>query len=330
MLRVLNFSTHEFDRKYLEKHSSGIHQFDFCEENLRLSTAEIAKGYDAITLFTSDDASGQVLEILASLKIRYMALRSAGYDHVDLSRACALGIKVANVPAYSPYAVAEHALTLLMTLNRKILSATEQFQKNDFRLNNLIGFDLHGKTVGVVGTGKIGTVFVRIMVGMGCRVLAYDIHENPILTRLENCEYTNLDHLCKHSDIIALFCPLNEQTRYMFNRDLFRKMKKGVIFINTARGGIVRTSDLIEAIESGQIGAAGLDVYENEKNIYFKDLRNMEIPDPVFEKLRKLPQVLLTAHQAFLTHEALEGIAQTTVKNLTEWEKMGTSENDLT
>jgi D-lactate dehydrogenase len=329
-MRVLNFSTHEFDRKYLERHSSGIHSFDFCEDSLRINTAEWASGYDAITLFTSDDASAPVLEKLTTLGVKYICLRSAGYDHINLSRARELGMRVANVSAYSPYAVAEHALTLLMALNRKILAAAEQFKKNDFRLNNLIGFDVYGKTVGVVGTGKIGSAFVRIMLGMGCKVLAYDIHENSNLTDWENFEYTNLENLCRHSDIIALFCPLNEQTRYMFNRELFSKMKKGVIFINTARGGIVHTQDLMEAIENGQIGAAGLDVYENEKSIYFKDLRYSKIPDPVFERLRNLPQVLLTAHQAFLTHEALEGIAQTTVKNLSDWEKFGKSENDLT
>lgn len=329
-MRVLNFSTHEFDRKYLERHSSGIHHFDFCEDALRVDTAILASGYDAITLFTSDDASATVLDKLTTLGVRYVCLRSAGYDHVNLQRARELNIRVANVPAYSPYSVAEHALTLLMTLNRKILSAAEQFKNNDFRLHGLTGFDIHGKTLGVVGTGKIGSAFVRMMLGMGCKVMAYDIQENPNLKQFENFEYTNLDYLCRNSDIIALFCPLNEQTRYMFNRELFSKMKKGVILINTARGGIINTEDLIEFIESGQIGAAGLDVYENEKNIYFKDLRNKEISDPVFERLRNLPQVLMTAHQAFLTHEALEAIAQTTVKNLTDWEKNGKSENDLT
>jgi D-lactate dehydrogenase len=329
-MRVLNFSTHEFDREYLERYSSGIHLFDFCDDALNLNTVKIASGYDAITLFTSDDASDPVLEKLSTLGVRYICLRSAGYDHVNLTRARELGIRVANVPAYSPYAVAEHALMLLMALNRKILTAADQLKNNDFRLNNLIGFDVHGKTIGVVGTGKIGSAFVHIMLGMGCKVLAYDIQENPILTLLENFEYTTLEHLCRQSDIIALFCPLNAQTRYMFKRELFYKMKRGVILINTARGGIVHTQDLIEAIENGQIGAAGLDVYENEKGIYFKDLRNTKISDPLFERLRNLPQVLLTAHQAFLTHEALEGIARTTVKNLTDWEKLGKSENDLT
>lgn len=329
-MRVLNFSTHEFDRKYLERHSSGIHSFDFCEDSLRINTAEWASGYDAITLFTSDDASAPVLEKLTTLGVKYICLRSAGYDHINLSRARELGMRVANVPAYSPYAVAEHALTLLMALNRKILAAAEQFQKNDFRLNGLIGFDVHGKTVGVVGTGKIGSAFVRIMLGMGCKVLAYDIQENPELKITENFQYTALEKLCEESDIIGVFCPLNEHTRYMFNRGVFSRMKRGVVFINTARGGIVHTSDLIEAIESGIIRAAGLDVYENEKNIYFNDLRGREIADPVFERLRSMPQVLLTAHQAFLTHEALEGIARTTVKNLSEWKKFGKSENDLT
>jgi D-lactate dehydrogenase len=329
-MKVLNFSTHEFDRKYLMNFSAGIHEFDFTEVALRTDTVQQAAGYMAVTLFTSDDASAQVLEKLESLGVRYVCLRSAGYDHVNLSRARELGIRVANVPAYSPYAVAEHALTLLMALNRKIIAAAEQFQKNDFRLNGLIGFDVHGKTVGVVGTGKIGSAFVRIMLGMGCKVLAYDIQENPELKITENFQYTALEKLCEESDIIGVFCPLNEHTRYMFNRGVFSRMKRGVVFINTARGGIVHTSDLIEAIESGIIRAAGLDVYENEKNIYFNDLRGREIADPVFERLRSMPQVLLTAHQAFLTHEALEGIARTTVKNLSEWKKFGKSENDLT
>ncbi|MCX8079821.1 MAG: 2-hydroxyacid dehydrogenase [Bacteroidia bacterium] len=328
-MKVLHYSTHGFDRKFLEIAGTNIHEFYFTEDGLNSETAELAKGFEAITLFTSDDASSEVLKKLAASGIRYICLRSAGFDHVDLNTARELNIRVANVPAYSPHAVAEHALMLLMALNRKIIQATKLFSMNDFRLDTLVGFNVFGKTAGVVGTGKIGSVFVRILLGMGCRVLAYDINPSTEFSGTENFQYTDLDTLCMKSDIISLFCPLNSSTRYLFDKKRFSIMKKGVIFINTARGAIVNTSDLIEAIENGTVGAAGLDVYENEKPLYFKDLRGRIINDPLFEKLRNMPQVLLTAHQAFLTKEALEGIANTTVRNLSEWEKFGKSVNDL-
>lgn len=256
-------------------------------------------------------------------------MRSVGYDHVDLNKAQTLGIKVANIPEYSPYAIAEHAVTLLLALNRKVILANELMKTNDFRLDQLVGFDFQGKTVGIVGTGKIGSAFTKIMHGFGCKLLGYDIAENTDLIAKTNIQYTSLDELCKESDVISICCPLNTETKYMFNKSTFALMKKGVYFINTARGGIVNTVDLIEAIENKTVAAAGLDVYENENGIFFKDLSNKVLIDDLFEKLRSYSNVLITGHQAFLTQEALTSISQITMENLSNWEQFGKSPNDL-
>ena len=270
-----------------------------------------------------------VLEILKQNGVNFIALRSVGYDHVDLNKAQTLGIKVANIPEYSPYAIAEHAVTLLLALNRKVILANELMKTNDFRLDQLVGFDLQGKTVGIVGTGKIGSAFTKIMHGFGCKLLGYDIAENTDLIAKTNIQYTSLDELCKESDVISICCPLNTETKYMFNKSTFALMKKGVYFINTARGGIVNTVDLIEAIENKTVAAAGLDVYENENGIFFKDLSNKVLVDDLFEKLRSYSNVLITGHQAFLTQEALTSISQITMENLSNWEQFGKSPNDL-
>ena len=270
-----------------------------------------------------------VLEILKQNGVNFIALRSVGYDHVDLNKAQTLGIKVANIPEYSPYAIAEHAVTLLLALNRKVILANELMKTYDFRLDQLVGFDLQGKTVGIVGTGKIGSAFTKIMHGFGCKLLGYDIAENTDLIAKTNIQYTSLDELCKESDVISICCPLNTETKYMFNKSTFALMKKGVYFINTARGGIVNTVDLIEAIENKTVAAAGLDVYENENGIFFKDLSNKVLVDDLFEKLRSYSNVLITGHQAFLTQEALTSISQITMENLSNWEQFGKSPNDL-
>ena len=226
---------------------------------------------------------------------------------------------MANVPAYSPYAVAEHTVTLLLALNRKIILGQELMKKNNFSLDQLIGFDLHGKTVGIIGTGKIGAAFATIMKGFGCHLLAYDIQENKELIKATHIKYKSLAEVCKESDIISLHCPLNNETNCLFDKYIFSMMKKGNYFINTARGAIVNTLDLIAALENGTIAAAGLDVYENEKDIFFRNHLNNVIVDNVFDKLRSFPNVLITGHQAFLTYEALKGIAKTTFKNINDW-----------
>ncbi len=328
-MKTLVYSVHGFDRSFIEKAANGNHELHFTESPLNENTSDLAKGFEAVALFTSDNASEKVMAQLHDSGVRFIALRSVGYDHVDLGKAKALGIKVANVPAYSPYAIAEHAVALLLALNRKIMLGQQLMKQNDFRLDKLVGFDLYGKTIGIIGTGKIGASFARIMNGFGCELLAFDVESNDELMQQVNIKYTSLENVCKKADVISVCCPLNEKTKYMFNKTTFSFMKKGVIFINTARGGVVNTIDLMDALDAGIVSGAGLDVYEHEKPIFFFGHSNVRIKDEIFEKLRSYENVLITGHQAFLTNEALAGIADTTIENLTEWEQNGVSKNEL-
>jgi D-lactate dehydrogenase len=328
-MKIFVYNAHRFEKPFLEKASQSKHQLLYSVYPLDINTVNLSKGCDAVLIFTSCDASANVLDKLHQNGVRFIALRCVGYNNVDVEKAKMLGVKVANVPAYSPYSVAEHAVALLLALNRKIVLGQQLMKKNDFSLDQLIGFDLHGKTVGIVGTGKIGSVFAHIMKGFGCRLLAYDVQENKELMSQTNIIYTSLEKLCKESDVISLHCPLNMSTQCLFDKKVFSSMKKGVYFINTARGGIVNTKDLIAAIENGTIAGAGLDVYENEKDIFFRNHLNNVIIDKVFDKLRSFPNVLITGHQAFLTTEALLGIAQTTFSNISNWEANGKCNNDL-
>lgn len=328
-MKTLIYSTHGFDQSFLETITGAEHELLFTTKALSPETAELAKGCEAVALFTGDAAKGETLHALKNVGVRFIALRSVGFDHVDLTLASQLGMRVANVPAYSPNAIAEHAVALLMALNRKLMKAQQLMAENDFRLDELVGFDLYGKTVGLIGTGKIGAAFARIMKGFGCRLLAVDPYPDADLILETSISYVALETLCNESDVIAVHCPLNPETTHLFNRNVFQLMKPGVLFINTARGGIVDTEHLLEALDLGIVAAAGLDVYEFEKPIYFKDLREQSIQDSVFHRLRNHPNVFLTGHQAFLTKEALEGIATTTRDNLSAWEKEGVSPNDL-
>lgn len=328
-MKTLVYSIHGFDKPFIENLVQGKHELVFTEQPLNENTVHLSQAFEAVALFTSDKANTEVLDLLSKNGVKFITLRSVGYDHVDLAKAKQLHIKVANVPTYSPYAIAEHSVTLLMALNRKIILAQELMKQNDFRLDKLVGFDLHNKTIGVVGTGKIGSAFVRIMHGFGCKILAYDIEQDNELIEKCKVEYTSLETLCKKSDVISVNCPLNEATKYMFNKTTFSQMKNGVVFINTARGGIVNTQDLLEALDEGIVASAGLDVYEYEKPIFFYDHSNSQIEDELFEKLRSHPNVLITGHQAFLTNEALLGIAKTTIDNLDQWSQTGKSENEV-
>jgi D-lactate dehydrogenase len=328
-MKTLVYSTRSYDQAFLEKATNHQHELVFTNEPLNATNALMAKGFNAISLFTSDDASAPVLEILASNGIKGIALRTAGHDHVDVLKAKSLGIRVANVSAYSPNAVAEHAVALLMALNRKIVLGQQLMNQQDYRLEQLVGFDLKGKSVGVIGTGKIGSAFATIMHGFGCDLLGYDITVNTNLVTKTNIRYTSLEEICEQCDVISVHCPLNPGTKFMFNKALFSKMKKGIFFINTARGGVVNTIDLIEAINNETIAAVGLDVYENEKPIFFSNHSDNAITDELFLKLRSYPNVLITGHQSFLTNEALSGIAKTTIENLNAWEKGAASPNEL-
>lgn len=254
-MKVLAYSTHGFDQPFLEEATKNKHHFSFTEAPLNENTVEMAKGYDAVALFSSDNANAKVIEKLAEYQVKYITLRSVGYDHVDLQKAHELGIKVANVPEYSPYAIAEHGVALLLALNRKLHKAENLIQLQDFRLDTLVGFDLNNKTVGVIGTGKIGFAFAKIMNGFGCKLLAYDPVENPSAKEI-NMEYTSLDFLLKNSDVVSLNCPLNEKTHYLLDKKEFASMKKGSILINTARGAVINTNALIESIENEHLGGA--------------------------------------------------------------------------
>jgi D-lactate dehydrogenase len=328
-MKTLVYNIHGFDKPSLENAAQNKHELVFTDQRLNIETANLAKGFEAIALFTSDNASADVLEKLLEYGVRFMALRSAGHDHVDLAKAKQLGIKVANVPAYSPYAIAEHAVAMLLALNRKLILGQQLMQQNDYRLDDLVGFDLHGKTVGIIGTGKVGAAFANIMHGFGCTLFAFDIEESKQLIGETNIAYTSFQSLCEKSDVISIHCPLNSDTKYLFNKTSFSKMKPGMTLINTARGSIVNTVDLLDAIDKGIVAAAGLDVYEAEKPIFFDDHSTTKISDALFLKLRSYPTILITGHQAFLTNEALQGIAETTIANLDGWAKNGAAENEL-
>jgi len=327
-MRVFIYSSHPYEQPFLEK-EAGQHEIIYTSQRLTLETASLANGFEAIAIFTADDASAPVLEKLAAIGIRYITLRSVGHDHVDLARAQALGIHVANVPEYSPYAVAEHAVAMLMVLNRKIIASRLLMQLQDYRLDLLTGFDVHGKTVGIVGTGKIGMAFARIMHGFGARTLAFDPVHNPEASALQ-ISYVPFDTLLQQSDIISIHCPLNNHTKHLFSWDAFNKMKPECILINTARGGVVHTEALLHALENDRINGACLDVYENEKAIFFQDLREQTIQDVQYTRLLALKKVLITGHQAFLTKEALTGIARTTMQTIASWESGLNAPNELT
>lgn len=327
-MKTLCYSIHDYDRPFIEESNNGKHDMRFTKSALSIETADQASGFEAVSIFSGDDASREVLIELSRHGVKYIALRSVGYNHVDLDTALALGMKVANVPEYSPYAIAEHAVAMLLTLNRKLLESQRLIDNQDFRLDHLIGFDLHGKTVGIVGTGKIGIAFSRIMKGFGCRIIGYDICES-VEAKDIGLEYVTMNKLLSESDIISLHCPLSEATRYLIGEDQFKRIKKGAYLINTARGSVINTHSMIKYIKDGTLGGVCLDVYEYEKGLFFNDWRNMKIEDDLFLELRSFKNVLITGHQAFLTTEALRGIADTTLMNLTSWSQDSYSMNDL-
>jgi D-lactate dehydrogenase len=328
-MKILMYSVFDYEKPFMDKAKHGKLELVYTEKSLNENTVNLAEGFEAITIFTCDSANSKVLDKLYSFGVKYISLRSVGHDHIDLQKARSLGIKVANVLEYSPYAVAEHAVALLMALNRKIVLGQKLMQMGDYRLDHLVGFDVHGKKAGVIGVGKIGSAFAKIMYGFGCEILAFDPEENQELTKQINITYTSLEEVCKNADIISVHCPLNRETTYMFNDSLFKVMKKGVYFINTARGCVVNTEDLIKALDNNTVAAAGLDVYEKEGAVYFKDHLEEKIEDPIYIILRSYPNVLITGHQGFLTNEALDGIAHTTIANLNAWAYNSTCENEI-
>ncbi|MFD2787173.1 2-hydroxyacid dehydrogenase [Hymenobacter rubripertinctus] len=318
-MNVTIFSTLAFERPFLEQANAGRHELRFLETSLNDATVALARGSEAVCVFSPDNLSAPVLEQLHGCGVRSVAVRAAGTDNVDLPAAHRLGLRVANVPDYSPYAIAEHAVLLMLALCRHLRQANQQLRTNDFRLDDLMGFDLHGKTVGIVGVGRIGEVLARILHGFGCRLLGTDIQPNPDLTAQYGLRYVPLPELCAQADIVSLHTPLNAQTQHLLNDQVLGQMKRGVLLVNTGRGGVLDTEAALRALNSGQLGYLGLDVYEHEKGLFFGDHSTDKVRDPLYAKLLTYPNVLLTGHQAYLTREALTNIADAVVASLDAW-----------
>ncbi|KOQ96851.1 lactate dehydrogenase [Haemophilus sp. C1] len=315
-MKIAIYSTKSYDRKYIElinsKYNFDLEFFDFM---LNESTARLAEHCEVVCIFVNDNGSRKVLEKLAALGVKIVALRCAGFNNVDLKAAQELGIQVVRVPAYSPEAVAEHTIGLMMTLNRRIHRAYQRTREANFSLEGLIGFNMHGRTVGVIGTGKIGIAVMHILKGFGMNILAYDPFKNPLVEELGG-QYVELDELYAKSHVITLHCPATPENYHLLNREAFAKMKDGVMIVNTSRGSLIDTQAAIDALKQRKIGALGMDVYENERDLFFEDKSNEVIQDDIFRRLSSCHNVLLTGHQAFLTEEALTNIADVTLSNV--------------
>ena len=328
-MQVAVFSTHAYDRRFFDAANAAHgHDLRYFEARLVPATAGLAAGSPAVCAFVNDQLNAAALETLAAGGTQLIALRSAGFNHVDLPAARTLGMTVSRVPAYSPHAVAEHAVALMLSLNRRMHRAYARVREGNFALDGLLGFDLHGRTAGIVGTGAIGSVVARILQGFGCRVIAYDVSPDEACASA-GVEYVPLDELWAASDIITLHAPLTPATRHMIDAAAIARMKPGVMIINTSRGALVDTRALIEGLKSGRIGFLGLDVYEEEENLFFEDRSADVIQDDVFARLLTFPNVLVTAHQAFFTHEALTAIAETTLGNVTAFAEGRPSGNEV-
>ncbi len=321
-MKTAVFSTRSYDECFLKAaNQKAGHELHFFEARLTERTCRLAEGFPAVCVFVNDQLDRPVLEKLASGGTRLIALRCAGFNNVDLRAAEALGFTVARVPAYSPHAVAEHTVALVLALVRKLHKAYNRVREGNFNLEGLLGFDLYKKVVGVIGTGKIGSLVSRaFLVGFGCRVLCHDVRPNPELVAL-GAEYVPMETLCAQSDIITLHCPLLPETHHLINETTLQLMKDGVILINTSRGALIHTRAVIRALKTGKIGGLGLDVYEEEADLFFEDLSNRIIQDDVFARMLTFPNVIITGHQAFFTQEALEAIARETLENITAFQE---------
>ncbi len=319
-MKIAFFNAKRYEQKFFDAaNQDAKHELTYLESRLDETTAPLAEGHDAVCLFVNDDGSSDVIERLATAKIKTLALRSAGFNHVDLDAAKAAGMQVCRVPAYSPHGVAEHAIALMLTLNRKTHRAYARVREHNFVLEGLMGFEMHGKTAGVVGTGKIGSAAARILRGFGCRVLAHDQNQNPELQDL-GVQYVSLEDLLGQSEIVTLHCPLLPETQHLIDADRLALMPQGAMLINTSRGGLIDTSAVIEALKTGKLGHLGLDVYEEEDALFFEDRSGDILRDDEFARLLTFPNVLITGHQAFFTREALEQIAGVTLQNLSQVE----------
>jgi D-lactate dehydrogenase len=322
-LRVTVFSTKHYDQDFLTAaNAEHGHELRFLEARLSSESAALAQGSEAVCAFVNDDLGAQVLNELSGLGVRLVALRSAGFNNVDLQTASDLGLKIARVPAYSPHAVAEHTVALILALNRKIHRAYNRVREGNFALDGLLGFDLNGKTVGIVGTGKIGEIVAHILSGFGCELLGNDMAPNPACEAL-GMQYVSREEMFARSDILTLHCPLTPDTLHMIRLETLPQLKRGVMLINTSRGAVVETRAVISGLKEGIIGSLGLDVYEEEADLFFEDLSNQVLHDDVFARLLTFPNVLITGHQAFFTREAMVNIAQTTMENISAFAERG-------
>lgn len=327
MIKIAFFDTKDYDREMFDKYNSEYnYEITYFKTKLNEETAVLATGFNVVCIFVNDTANKVVLEKLKSLGVKLIALRCAGYNNVEISHLPS-GLGVVRVPAYSPYAVAEHTAGLLLALDRKVYKSYQRTKKYNFSLDGLLGFDIHGKTVGVIGTGKIGKVFINIMNGFGANVIAYDVYQDKKAEEELNFKYTTLDEIYKNADIISLHCPLTEENHNMINKDSIAKMKKGVILLNTSRGKLINAKDLVDCLEKGMIGGVGLDVFEDEEEYFLNDMSNSYIRDAELSILLSMPNVVITAHQAFFTKEALEKIVSTTLSNIKEYIETGKCEN---
>jgi D-lactate dehydrogenase len=319
-LKVAVFSAKPYDRSFFEAaNEAHRHTLTFFEPRLTAETVALAQGFPAVCVFVNDQLPRNVLSVLAQGETRLIALRCAGFNNVDLVAAQELQMAVVRVPAYSPYAVAEHTVALVLALNRKIYRAHSRVREGNFALEGLLGFDLHGRTAGIVGTGKIGEVVAKILIGFGCRVLAHDPFPNPAVVA-SGAQYVALPELLSNSDVVTLHCPLLPETHHLINESTLQHLKPGAMLINTSRGALIDTSAVIRALKSGRIGYLGLDVYEEEADMFFEDLSNRMLQDDVFARLLTFPNVIITGHQAFFTREALTSIAETTLANISDFE----------
>jgi D-lactate dehydrogenase len=328
-MKVALFSSKSYDKESFEKSNtfSDI-EFTYFEVALNQDTAKLTQDFQAVCIFVNDQSDAAVLENLAENGVGLIALRCAGFNNVDLTKANELGIKVMRVPAYSPEAIAEHALALILTLNRKTHKAFNRIREGNFSLEGLTGFNLYGKTVGVIGTGRTGFAFARIMLGMGCKVVAFDKFPSDALKEM-GVSYVEFNELLKESDIISLHCPLTPETHHLFDKRAFRRMKTGAMLINTSRGAVVDTRDAIEALKSHKLGYLAIDVYEQEEKLFFRDLSETVLQDDTIARLMTFPNVLITAHQGFFTQEALGQIATITLNNINDYRKGITSGNEV-
>ena len=328
-MRTAFFSTKSYDLDVFEKvNKSYNHDITFFEARLRTRTANLTKGYDVICVFVNDRLDAECIDKLVENNTKLIALRCAGFNNVDIQYAKEKGIKIMRVPSYDPHAVAEHALALILTLNRKTHKAYNRIREGNFSLERLTGFTLQGKTIGVIGTGKIGEIFALTMKGLGCRVYAYDRNEKENLIET-GIKYTSFEKVLMESDIVSLHCPLTSETKHIINKKALEIMKKGSMLINTSRGGLINTPDVINSLKENHLGYLGIDVYEQEEKLFFKDLSETIIQDDIIARLVSFPNVLITAHQAFFTFEALNEIASTTLQNITDFENDLSNGNEI-